>query len=126
MELKQISTPNAPKAIGAYSQAILAGNTLYLSGQIAIDPNTNKLIEDDVAKQTDQVLKNITAILKEAGFGLDNVCKAVCLVKDINDFKTINEVYSTYFSEHKPARALYEVKALPLGALIEIEVTAVK
>ncbi len=126
MKLEMIKTKNAPEALGAYSQAILAGNTLFLSGQIAIDPETNKLVEGGIKEQTDRILKNITAILTEAGFTTDNVCKVVCSLKNIGDAAGMNEVYSKVFTDHKPARALFEVSSLPLNALIEIEVIAIK
>ncbi len=126
MKLEMINTKYAPEALGAYSQAILSGNTLFLSGQIAIDPETNKLIEGGIKEQTDRVLKNINAILKEAGFTTDNVCKVVCSLKNIGDAAGMNEVYSKVFTKHKPARALFEVSSLPLNALIEIEVIAMK
>ncbi len=126
MKLEMIKTTKAPEALGAYSQAVLAGNSLFLSGQIAIDPNTNKLIEGGIKEQTKQVLKNINAILEEAGYTTENVCKVVCSLKNISDAPGMNEVYSTVFTNHKPARALFEVSSLPLDALIEMEVIAIK
>ncbi len=126
MKLEMISTKKAPEALGAYSQAVLAGNTLFLSGQIAIEPNTNKLIDGGIKEQTDRILKNIKAILEEANYTTENVCKVVCSLTNINDASGMNEIYSKVFTNHKPARALFEVKALPLGALVEIEVIAIK
>jgi len=124
--MKIIATHNAPAAIGPYSQAIEAGGTLYISGQIPFDPKTMACISDDVAKQTDQCLKNIQAILEEAGYTLNDVVKCGIFIKDMNDFATINDIYGQYFSEHKPARACVEVARLPRDVKIEIEATAVK
>ena len=123
---KIISTANAPKAIGPYSQAVEAGNTLYISGQIPIDPATGKLVEGDITLQTARVLKNISAILSAAGFSFTDVVKSTCLLSDIADFKAMNEVYGQYYTENQPARAAFAVKALPMGALIEIETIAIK
>lgn len=122
---KTISTPNAPAAIGPYSQAIQAGNTIYVSGQIPFVPETMTLVSDDVKEQTKQALENIKAILEAAGSNLNQVVKASVFVKDINDFNAINEIYGTYFNETKPARALVEVSRLPRDVKIEIEVIAV-
>lgn len=123
---KVISTTNAPGAIGPYSQAILAGNTLYISGQIPIDPAVGKVVEEDISIQTEQVMKNIKAILEEAGFGFDQVVKSTCLLSDMGNFAAMNEVYGKYYNENPPARAAFAVKELPLGVLIEIETIAVK
>jgi 2-iminobutanoate/2-iminopropanoate deaminase len=123
---KIISTPNAPSSIGPYSQAVEAGNTLYISGQIPIDPATGKLVEGDITAQTEQVMKNISAILASAGYSLEDVVKSTCLLSDIADFKAMNEVYGRYYIEKQPARAAFAVKALPMGALIEIDTIAVK
>ena len=120
-----IHTDDAPKAVGPYSQAIEAGNTLFLSGQIAIDPKAGDIVAKDIAGQTEQCCKNIEAVLKEAGAELKNVVKTTCFLADINDFAAFNEVYGKYFS-HKPARSCVAVKDLPKGALCEIEVVAVK
>lgn len=122
---KTISTPNAPAAIGPYSQAIQAGNTIYVSGQIPFVPETMTLVSDDVKEQTKQALENVKAILEAAGSNLNQVVKASVFVKDINDFNAINEIYGTYFNETKPARALVEVSRLPRDVKIEIEVIAV-
>jgi len=123
---KVISTTNAPGAIGPYSQAILAGNTLYISGQVPIDPATGKVVEGDISVQTEQVMKNIKAILEEAGFSFDQVVKSTCLLSDMGNFAAMNEVYGKYYTENPPARAAFAVKELPLGVLIEIETIAVK
>lgn len=123
---KIISTDKAPKAIGPYSQAVEANNTLYISGQIPIDPETGKLVEGDIREQTEQVMKNIGAILEEAGFSYIDVVKSTCLLSDIKNFAAMNEVYAKYYPTAPPARAAYEVCNLPLGALIEIETIAFK
>ena len=122
---KIINTPNAPAAIGPYSQAVLAGNTLYISGQIPIDPAT-KTVPEGITAQTEQVFKNIKAILDEAGFSFDDVVKSTCLLADMEYFKPMNEVYAKYYSKDCPARAAFAVKGLPMGVLVEIETIAVK
>ena len=121
-----ISTPDAPAAIGPYSQAVETGNTLYISGQIPIDPSTGKLVDGDITAQTEQVMKNIGAVLTAAGYSFSDVVKSTCLLTDIADFKAMNEVYGRYYTDQKPARAAFAVKALPMGALIEIDTIAVK
>jgi 2-iminobutanoate/2-iminopropanoate deaminase len=121
-----INTKNAPAAIGPYSQAVEIHRTLYISGQIAIDPKTGKMIEGDITEQTEQVMKNIEAILQEAGYTFLEVVKSTCLLSDMANFKAMNEVYGRYYFEYQPARAAFAVKELPLGALIEIETIAVK
>jgi 2-iminobutanoate/2-iminopropanoate deaminase len=123
---KIIKTDKAPAAIGPYSQAIECNGTLYISGQIPIDPVTGKLVEGDITLHTHQVLKNIGAILNAAGYGFTDVVKSTCLLANMDDFKAMNEVYGRYYSENAPARAAYGVVKLPLGALIEIETIAVK
>ncbi len=123
---KEIVTSNAPAAIGPYAQAILAGNTLYVSGQLPIDPTTGEFPSDDITDQTKQSLNNIKAILSEAGFDFSNVVKSTVLLNDIADFTAMNDVYGTYFAAPYPARAAFEVGALPKGAKVEIEVVAVK
>ncbi|MRR23763.1 reactive intermediate/imine deaminase, partial [bacterium] len=100
--------------------------TLYISGQVAIDPATGKLVEGGITDQTTQVLKNIRAILTAAGYTLDDVVKSTCLLSDMSDFKAMNEVYARFYTADQPARAAFAVKGLPLGALIEIETVAVK
>lgn len=121
-----IATPNAPAAIGPYAQAVKAGNTLYISGQLPIDPATGAFAAEDVAGQTEQSLKNIGAILAQAGMGYENVVKTTVLLADIADFGTMNEVYAKYFTANCPARAAFAVKDLPKGALVEIEAVAWK
>jgi 2-iminobutanoate/2-iminopropanoate deaminase len=123
---KVIATSEAPSAIGPYSQAMEVNGTLYISGQIPLMPGTGKLIEGDISVQTEQVMKNIGAILKEAGYDYNDVIKTTCLLSDINDFKAMNEVYGRYFTGNKPVRAAFSVKGIPMGSLIEIETIAVK
>jgi 2-iminobutanoate/2-iminopropanoate deaminase len=123
---KIINTTNAPAAIGPYSQAIEVNGTLYISGQIPIDPKTGKLIDGTIKEQTAEVLQNIGAILKEAGYDYSHVAKSTCLLANMDDFKDMNEVYAQFYKENPPARAAYGVVKLPLGALIEIETIAVK
>lgn len=123
---KVISTTAAPGAIGPYSQAIEANGTLYISGQVAIDPATGRLVEGGITEQTTQVLKNIKAILLAAGYSMAEVVKSTCLLSDMSDFKAMNEVYARFYTSDQPARAAFAVKGLPLGALVEIETIAVK
>ncbi|MFQ3579801.1 MAG: RidA family protein [Bacteroidales bacterium] len=122
---KVINTPNAPKAIGPYSQAIEINRMLFISGQIPVNPETGE-IPDGIQAQTEQVMKNIGAILHEAGYDYSNVVKSTCLLSDMANFKAMNEVYAKYYNENPPARAAFAVKELPLGVLIEIETIAVK
>lgn len=122
---KIIHTDKAPKAIGPYSQAVLAGNTLYISGQVPINPETG-VMPEGITAQTEQVMKNIEAILTEAGFTFADVVKSTCLLADMEYFKPMNEVYGKYYQTDCPARAAFAVKGLPLGALVEIETIAVK
>lgn len=121
-----ISTTAAPGAIGPYSQAVEINGTLYISGQVPIDPATGKMVEGGITEQTTQALKNIKAILTAAGYSLNDVVKSTCLLSDMSDFKAMNEVYAKFYTSDQPARAAFAVKALPLGALIEIETVAVK
>ena len=123
---KIISTTNAPAAIGPYSQAVEVNGTLYISGQIPLVPATGKLAEGDIAAQTHQVFANIKAILAEAGYTLGDVVKTTVFMADMNDFAAMNEVYGSYFTTNCPARSAVAVKALPKGALLEIETVAVK
>ena len=122
---KAISTSNAPAAIGPYSQAIQAGNIVYASGQIPIDPATGSFVEGGIKEQTRQSLTNVNAILEEAGLTLANVVKTTVFLADIADFADMNSVYAEFFSEPYPARSAVAVKSLPKGALVEIEVVAV-
>jgi 2-iminobutanoate/2-iminopropanoate deaminase len=121
-----IQTTNAPAAIGPYSQAVEAGGTLYVSGQVPLDPATLTVVEGGIQEQTLQVLKNVGAILKGAGYDYKDVVKTTCLLSDMANFKAMNEVYSSIFSDSPPARSTFAVKELPLGVLIEIETIAVK
>ena len=125
--MKQIIfTELAPKAIGPYSQAVEANGTLYISGQVPLDPATGKLVEGGIKEQTEQVMKNIGAILNEAGYSFADVVKSVCLLSDMDNFAAMNEIYGSYYAINSPARAAFGVVKLPLGALIEIETIAVK
>lgn len=121
-----IHTPNAPAAIGPYSQAIEVNGTLYISGQIPIDPKSSKIVDGGISGQTEQVMKNIGAILTEAGYSFSDVVKSTCLLSDMANFKAMNEIYGKYYAENPPARAAFAVKELPLGVLVEIETVAVK
>ena len=123
--IKKISTDKAPKAIGPYSQAILCGGMLYTSGQIALSPESGELVGDNIAEQTEQIMKNLSAVLAEAGTSFQNVVKTTCFLADIADFAAFNEVYGEYFTE-KPARSCVAVKQLPKNALVEVEVIAEK
>lgn len=123
---KVINSPKAPKAIGPYSQAIEANGTLYISGQLPIDVNTGKFVEGGVKEQTEQCLKNIGYILEEAGYTFDNVVKSTCLLGDMSYFADMNGIYAKYYKTDCPARAAFAVKALPMGAMVEIETIAVK
>ncbi|PCK76846.1 RidA family protein [Rhizobium sophoriradicis] len=116
-----ISTADAPGAVGPYSQAIKTGNLLFVSGQLPIDPATGEFNSDDAVKQAEQCLKNMAAIAKEAGTELSKTVKTTVLLTDLGDFAEVNRVYAQFFSEPFPARACYEVKALPKGAKVEIE-----
>ncbi|MFP4664363.1 MAG: RidA family protein [Bacteroidales bacterium] len=118
-------TDKAPKAIGPYSQAVETNGMLFISGQVPVDPATGK-IPDGIEAQTEQVMKNIGAILEEAGYTYADVIKSTCLLSDMANFKAMNEVYGKYYAENPPARAAFAVKELPLGALVEIETIAVK
>lgn len=121
---KVISTSGAPGAIGPYSQAIKAGNLVYTSGQIPLDPVSGELI-GDIKKATERSLENVKAILEEAGTNMDKVIKTVVFLKDMNDFAAMNEVYGTYFKENAPARSCVQVAKLPKDALVEIEAIAI-
>ena len=122
--IKSVSTNNAPKAIGPYSQAIIANDLVFVSGQIPIDPKTNTLVDIPFKDQVELVINNISEILKEANTDLSKVVKTTVFIKDISKFGEFNEVYGLYFNENKPARSLVEVNNLPKGALVEIEVIA--
>ena len=123
---KIFSTSRAPAAIGPYSQAVEMRNTLYVSGQIPINPETGKLVEGDITVQTERVFRSISAILDVAGYSFSDVVKSTCILSDISNFKAMNEVYARYYPEKQPARSAFAAKELPLGALIEIETIAMK
>ena len=123
---KEINSANAPAAIGPYSQAVLAGDTLYISGQLPIIPATGAFPSDDIREQTKASLDNIGAILEEAGMSYANVVKTTVLLDDMGDFAAMNEIYATYFEKPFPARAAFEVAKLPKNAKVEIEAVAVK
>ena len=122
---KVIHTDKAPAAIGPYSQAIEANGMLFISGQIPVDPATG-IVPEGIKAQTEQVMKNIAAILLEAGYSFDDVVKTTCLLSDIANFAPMNEVYAQYFLVNAPARAAFAVRDLPKGVLVEIETIAVK
>ena len=125
MKHQVIHTDKAPKAIGPYSQAVKAGNMLFVSGQVPFVPETMEIVEGDVKAQTAQSLKNVQAILAEAGLDFSHVVKSTVFIKDMNEFAAINEVYAQYFGENKPARACVEVARLPKDVKVEIEVIAI-
>lgn len=122
---KIILTKNAPSPIGPYSQAVLIGNTLYASGQIAINPENGELEIEDRAKESHRVMKNIGAVLKEAGMDYSNIIKTSIFLKDMNDFAQVNEIYATYFTSDFPARETVQVARLPKDVNVEISVIAV-
>lgn len=124
MNLKTISSDQAPAAIGPYSQAVCAGNMIFCSGQIALDPATGEMVQGDVVMQTERVMANIAAVLSASGAGFDNVVKTTIFLVEMGDFAAVNEVYGRFFSSHKPARSTVAVKSLPRGALVEIEAVA--
>ena len=123
---KIIQSSRAPAAIGPYSQAVEANGMLFISGQVAIDPDTGKVVKGGITEQTEQVMKNIEAILNEAGYTFSDVIKSTCLLSDMKDFAAMNTVYGEYYPENQPARAAFAVKELPLGVLVEIETIAAK
>ena len=123
MSKKIISTQNAPAAIGPYSQAVQHGDTLYVSGQLPLDPETKKM-DDDVSAQAEQSMNNIKAILTEAGSSMEKVIRCGIFVTDLADFATVNEIYASFFEGDYPARATVQVAALPLGAKVEIDAIA--
>jgi len=124
MNKEIISTSNAPKAIGPYSQAVKVGRFVHTAGQIAIDPKTSQIVEGGVAAQAEQVMQNLQAVLKAAGTSLDNVVKTTIFLRYMKDFGAVNEVYGKFFGEGKPARSTVAVSALPLQVLLEIEAVA--
>jgi 2-iminobutanoate/2-iminopropanoate deaminase len=124
MKKEAIVTTNAPGAVGPYSQAIKSGNFLFCSGQIGIDPVTKKIVDGGVTAQAEQIFKNIKAVLEAAGASMQNIVKATVFLKDMGDFKTVNEIYAGQFEQPFPARSAVAVKELPLSVDIEIEVIA--
>ena len=125
MSLRQaVATDKAPKAIGPYSQAVRAGDLLFVSGQVPIDPATGAIIEGDIAAQTDRVMRNLAAILEAAGGTMDHVVRCTVYLADMNDFAAMNEVYGSYFSQPAPARATIQAVRLPKDARVEIDVIA--
>ena len=126
MEKKIIACAKAPKAVGTYSQAVVAGNTIYVSGQLPIDAETGEFVPGGIKEQLHQVFKNLRYILEEAGYSMSDVVKANVFLSDLANFAALNEVYAQYFSEPYPARVAYQVAALPKAALVEIDIIAVK
>ena len=123
---KIINTDKAPKALGPYSQAVEVKGTLYISGQVPVDPATGKVVDGGIKEQTEQVFKNIKAILDEAGYSVDDVVKSTCLLDSMDYFADMNEVYGSFYTTNYPARAAFAVEKLPLGVMVEIETIAVK
>lgn len=119
-----IHTDNAPKAVGPYSQAIAAGNFVFTSGQVPIDPAQGKIVATSIEAQTEQVMRNLSAVLAEAGLTFENVVKTTCFLSDMNDFAVFNGVYQTFFADNQPARSCVQVAKLPLDAKVEVEVIA--
>lgn len=126
MPRKVLETPSAPAPMAPYSPAVEANGFVYLSGQVGIDPATGERAPDDFAAQTHRVMKNIGALLDDAGLGYDDIVKATVFLADIDDFATFNEVYGSYFDMHPPARSTFQAGALPGGFLVEIEVVAAR
>ena len=122
--MQMIATPHAPAAIGPYSQGIIANGVVYTSGQIPLDPESGGMVAGDIAAQTEQVLKNLSAVLKQAGADLSHIVKTTCFIRDMNDFSKFNEVYQSHIT-HAPARSCVEVSRLPKDALCEIEAIAI-
>ena len=123
---KIIATENAPQAIGSYSQAVACGNFLFTSGQLGLDPKTGNFVEGGVTEQTEQVIRNLKAVLEKAGFSLENVVKTTCFLADMNDFAAMNEVYRKHFTGDYPARSAVAIKTLPKNGLVEIEAICCK
>ena len=124
MSISIIGVPGAPKAIGPYSQAIVAGGFVFTAGQIPLDPATMKLVEGDIARQTSQIFDNLAAILEGAGCAFKDVVKATVFLADLQDFAEMNRVFAERFGEHRPARSTVQVSKLPAGACVEIDLTA--
>ncbi len=126
MALKTIHTEKAPKAIGPYSQAVKAGNFIYVSGQLGVDASVGKMVEGGIKAETEQAITNASYILAEEGYSLNDVVRATVYLNDMGAFADMNEVYGKFFSEHKPARVAFEAAKLPLGANVEIDFIAYK
>lgn len=124
MPAEVVSTANAPGAIGPYSQAIKLGNLVFTAGQIPLDPATGQVVDGDIKAQTERVMKNVSAILDEAGSSIHKVLKTTCYLTDLGDFAAFNEVYARYMGSNRPARSTVQVAALPAGALVEVETIA--
>ena len=123
---KIIHTSKAPAALGPYSQAVEINSTLYILGQVPVDPLSGSIVQGGISEQTEQVLINVGAILEEAGYSYGDVVSSTCLLSDMSDFKAMNEVYERFYRSNQPARAAFAVKELPLGALLEIVTVAAK
>ena len=126
MDLRSIKAPGAPNAVGPYSHAIVAGDFVYCSGQVPLDPTTAELVTGDIAVQTNRILDNLAAVLAAAGSGLDRVVKTTVFLADIGDFAAMNDAYAKRFGDHRPARSTIGVAALPRGARVEIECVAAR
>jgi 2-iminobutanoate/2-iminopropanoate deaminase len=124
MQMDYVATPDAPKAIGPYSQAVKANGLVYTSGQIALDPATGNLVEGSFEEQVHRVFRNLEAVLKEAGSSFDRVLKATVYVTDLGNFQTLNTIYAEYFGDHKPARTTIQASGLPKGGAVEIDLVA--
>jgi 2-iminobutanoate/2-iminopropanoate deaminase len=123
-QLKRVSTDRAPAAIGPYSQAMIVGDLVMTAGQIPLDPDSMELVGDGIAEQTRQVMKNLEAILAEAGASLQSVVKTTVFLEDMNDFTSMNEIYASFFGDHKPARSTVQAARLPKDVKVEIEAIA--
>ena len=126
MDIKRVTAEGAPNAVGPYSHAITAGDVVYCSGQIPLDPATSALVTGDIGAQTDRILDNLTAVLAAAGSGLDRVMKTTVFLADMGDFAAMNEAYAKRFGDHRPARSTIAVAGLPRGARVEIECVAAR
>jgi 2-iminobutanoate/2-iminopropanoate deaminase len=124
MQMDYVATPDAPKAIGPYSQAVKANGLVYTSGQIALDPATGNLVDGSFEEQVHRVFRNLEAVLKEAGSSFDRVLKATVYVTDLGNFQTLNTIYAEYFGNHKPARTTIQASGLPKGGAVEIDLVA--
>jgi 2-iminobutanoate/2-iminopropanoate deaminase len=122
--LNIISTTEAPAAIGPYSQGVIVGNMLFTAGQIPLDPTTMDVAGDEIRVQSEQVMKNLDGVVRAAGSSLSHVIKTTCFLSDLNDFSAFNEIYGTWFGDHKPARSTVQVAKLPRGVLVEVECVA--